>query len=235
VPALEDINFRLIRGKTLALAGRNGAGKSTLVKLALGLYTPTSGRILLDGRDLRQWDRAALNGRFSVLFQDFVRYQMSAAENIGFGELTRLADAEAQELAAERARVAERIHSLPQSYQTQLGHWFEGGHELSTGEWQKVALARVFMRESADILVLDEPSASLDARTEAQIFDKFLEFAEGRSAILISHRIAALRGADEILVLDAGRCIERGNHQQLLENSGLYAELFTTQAAGYGN
>jgi ATP-binding cassette subfamily B protein len=232
-PALRELDLHLAPGTKLAIAGRNGAGKSTFVKLALGLYAPTRGRVLLDGRDLRDWDREVLSQRFSVLFQDFVRYQLQVSDNVGFGDVERVGDEAAWANAARRALVDDLIRGLPQGYQTQLGHWFEAGHELSLGEWQKVALARVFMRERADILILDEPSASLDAQAEANLFAQFLEFSQRRSAILISHRLSTVRAADEILMLDHGRCVERGPHDQLLATPGPYAELFRKQAAGY--
>ena len=217
----------------LALVGRNGAGKSTFVKIALGLYTPTRGRVLLDGLDLREWDRSALSRRFSVLFQDFVHYQLQAGENIGLGDVPRASDEAAWTRAAERALVHDLLCALPEGYRTQLGHWFEAGHELSLGEWQKVALARFFMPEDADILVLDEPTSSLDAEAEDAVLTHFQQHATGRSAILISHRLSTVRMASEILVFDAGRCVERGSHSELLEKRGAYAELFRTQAAGY--
>ena len=232
-PALSGLDLHLTPGARLALAGRNGAGKSTFVKLAVGLYTPTRGRVLLDGRDLRDWDRHALAKRFSVLFQDFVRYQLLLSDNIGFGDVERMADETAWAAAAKRAGLQALIEHLPRGYGTRLGHWFESGHELSLGEWQKLALARTFMREGADILVLDEPSSSLDARTEAEAFGELLAFLKNRSAIVISHRLSALRAADEILMLENGRCVERGRHDELLANDGPYAALFAKQASGY--
>ena len=233
VPALSELDLHLPPGHKLAIVGRNGAGKSTFVKLALGLYVPTRGRVSLDGRDLRDWDRAALSRRFSVLFQDFVRYQLPVADNIGFGDLARASDEGAAERAAKRAGVHELIEQLPQAYRTQLGHWFESGHELSLGEWQKLALARLFMHHSADIWVLDEPSANLDAQTEAELFSNFDQLVGDRSAILISHRLSILRTADQILMFERGRCVECGRHEELLEQSGRYAELFNVQAQGY--
>jgi ATP-binding cassette, subfamily B, bacterial len=232
-PALSGLDFHLAAGTKVGIAGRNGAGKSTFAKLALGLYVPTRGRVLLDGRDLRNWQREALSRRFSALFQDFVRYQFQASDNVGFGDLEHLDDDASVTRAAQRALVHELIQALPRGYQTQLGHWFGGGHELSLGEWQKIALARVFMREQADILVLDEPSASLDAQAESDVFAKFLEFSRARSAILISHRLSTLRSADTILMFEHGRCVERGHHDQLLASAGAYAQLFLKQAAGY--
>jgi len=231
-PALRALDLHLPPGTKLAVAGRNGAGKSTFVKLALGLYEPTSGRVLLDGRDLRDWEKEALRQRFSVLFQDFVRYQLPAMDNIAFGDLAHQGDPTRVAQAARQASIHDVIRALPQGYETQLGHWFEGGHELSLGEWQKIALARVFMRREADIVVLDEPTANLDARAETELFEQFCSFGGQRSAILISHRLAALRAADMILMLDQGCCVERGNHDALIAAAGAYAKLFRAQFAG---
>lgn len=231
-PALQGLDVHLVPGCKLAVVGRNGAGKSTFIKLALGLYAPTQGRVLLDGRDLLEWDTAALGRRFSVLFQDFVHYQLRVADNVGFGDIERLENEAAWTRSTRLAGAGEFVENLPQRYQTQLGNWFELGHELSIGEWQKLALARLFMRETADIWVLDEPSASLDARAEAELLSQFLELTRNRSAILISHRLSTVRAADQILVLDHGRCVERGRHEELLARSGQYAELFRNQAAG---
>jgi ATP-binding cassette subfamily B protein len=228
-PALQAIDLHLAPGRKLAIAGRNGAGKSTLIKLALGLYAPSRGRVLLDGRDLREWNRAALARRFGVLFQDFARYQLSVRDNIGFGAVENLGDAASSERAARLAGVHELIERLPQGYRTQLGHWFEGGHELSVGEWQKVALARALMRGSADIVVMDEPSASLDAAAEEELTGRLWEFSKNKSVLLISHRLATVRGVDQILMLDAGRCVEQGRHEELLAKSGPYAALFVSQ------
>ena len=208
------------------MVGRNGSGKSTLVKLALGLYAPTRGRVLLDGLDLRDWERSALTRRFSVLFQDFVRYQLLVSDNIAFGDLEHAKNEREWAPAARRALVAELIAGLPQAYGTQLGHWFEGGHELSLGEWQRVALARVFVRQGADILVLDEPTASLDPESERAILSHLRGWVGSRTALLISHRASTIRFADEILVLDRGTCVARGTHQDLLQVSEVYADLF---------
>lgn len=228
-PALKAITLHLPPGAKLAIVGRNGAGKSTFVKLALGLYKPSRGRVLLDGRALCEWAPHALSARFSVLFQDFVRYQLPIEDNIGFGDLEHAGDVDRYSRAAARAQVRDLIESLPEKYKTQLGHWFEGGHELSVGEWQKIALARAFVREQADILVLDEPSASLDGTTERRVLEHFRDGPSGRSALLISHRASTLRFADSILMLDGGRPALRGRHEDLILASPFYAALFACE------
>jgi ATP-binding cassette subfamily B protein len=232
-PVLTDVNLHLPRGHKLALVGENGAGKTTLIKLLTRLYRPTAGRVTLDGLDLNEWDEAALRRRVGVIFQDFVQYQFVVGENIGVGDVTRFDDADAWRDAAERGLAHEFIQSLPQGYQTQLGRWFADGQELSLGQWQKVALARAFMRRDADILVLDEPTASMDAAAEAMVFDRFRALTEHRIAVLISHRFSTVRMADTIAVLAEGRIIERGTHDELLAKGGRYAELFFLQARGY--
>jgi len=225
-PVICGLDFHLAPGTKLALVGRNGTGKSTIVKLALGLYRPTRGRVLLDGRELAEWDGSALATRFSVLFQDFVRYQLPVCDNIGFGDIEHLSDEARWARAAASAEVHELISTLPDGYRTQLGHWFETGHELSVGEWQKIALARTFMREQADILVLDEPSASLDATAEERILSQFHAASSSHSALMVTHRASTLRFADEVLMLEGGRITRRGRHDALLQASPSYAELF---------
>jgi ATP-binding cassette subfamily B protein len=232
-PALADVSMHLRPGRTLALVGSNGSGKTTLIKLITRLYVPTSGRILLDGRDLAEWDVDALRRRFGVIFQDFVRYQMTVGENVGAGDERDFEDEARWHAAAELGQAADMIEALPERYHTQLGKWFQGGRELSGGQWQKVAVSRSFMRRDADIRVLDEPTAAMDAEAEAEVFGHVRDMAEGRMTILISHRFSTVRMADEIVVLDAGRVAERGDHAGLMQQGGVYARLFELQARGY--
>jgi ATP-binding cassette subfamily B protein len=232
-PALTDITLRLRPGETLAIVGANGSGKTTLIKLLTRLYDPTTGRILLDGLDLQQWDEQTLRARFGVIFQDFARYQMPVGENIGAGDDTHFDDEARWREAAELGRAAPFIENLPKGYHTQLGKWFLDGRELSGGQWQKIALSRSFMRRDADILVLDEPTAAMDAQAEVEVFEHFRELAAGRIAILISHRFSTVRMADQIVVLDNGRLVEQGSHEQLMSGDGVYARLFTLQARAY--
>jgi ATP-binding cassette subfamily B protein len=232
-PALVDINLHLRPGSSLALVGENGSGKTTLIKLLTRLYRPDSGRILLDGLPLEAWDEAALRARIGVIFQDFTRYQMLVGENIGAGDERYFEEEPRWREAAGLGRAADFIEHLPQGYRTQLGKWFKNGQELSGGQWQKIALARAFMRTQADVLVLDEPTASMDARAEAEIFEHFRTLARGRITILISHRFSTVRMADQIAVLDRGRIIERGSHAELMSLAGHYAQLFALQARGY--
>jgi ATP-binding cassette subfamily B protein len=230
--AVRHLTFTLEPGERLALVGENGAGKTTLVKLLARLYDPDEGVILLDGRDLRDYDVTSLHTTIGVIFQDFVRYEMLARENIGVGEIARVDDRPRIEDAAARSLAADVVQRLPQGYEQMLGRRFEGGVELSGGEWQKVALARAYLRE-AEVLILDEPTASLDARAEYQVFLRFAELTRGKMAVLISHRFSTVRMADRILVLDKGEIVENGTHEELLARQGTYAELFTLQAAGY--
>lgn len=232
-PALCGISLHLKPGRKLALVGENGSGKTTLIKLLTRLYEVERGRILLDGRDLREWDRDCLRARIGVIFQDFVRYQMSVGENIGAGDVRAFDDRSRQQEAAERSLAAELIEQLPEGYDTQLGRWFHNGRELSGGQWQKVAVARALMRREADILVLDEPTAALDAEAEARIFEQFRDMTQDRMAILISHRFSTVRQADVIVVLRQGRVIEQGDHEALMMQDGDYARLFKLQARGY--
>jgi ATP-binding cassette subfamily B protein len=232
-PTLEGVSLHLPARKKLALVGENGAGKTTLIKLLTGLYEPTRGRILLDGRPLQEWDEHTLRRRIGVIFQDFVQYQFTVGENVGVGDVEALEDEARWAKAAELGMATEVIEKLPAGFHTQLGKWFEDGRELSLGQWQKVALSRAFMRQSADILVLDEPTASMDAEAEARIFARFRMLTAGKSAILISHRFSTVRMADEIAVLAGGRVIEQGSHAELMTKNGRYAELFTMQAQGY--
>jgi len=231
--ALRHLNLEIAAGDSIALVGENGAGKTTFVKLLAGLYQPSEGRIVLDGRDLQDYAPEELRKRFGVLFQDFNKYQLKLRENIGLGSVDHLSDEARIERAAERGGAAELLHALPGGLDAALGHWFEKGSELSGGQWQKVALARAFMREDADILVLDEPTAALDAQAEHAVFERFRELAKGRTTIVISHRFPTVRMAKTILVLEHGQIVERGSHDALLERDGKYAQMFRLQAAGY--
>jgi ATP-binding cassette subfamily B protein len=232
-PALRGITLHLPPRRKLALVGENGAGKTTIIKLLTGLYRPTGGRITLDGLDLREWDPTALRARVGVIFQDFVQYQLRVGENVGVGDVRAFEDESRWREAADKGSATEFIGELPKGFHTQLGKWFDDGRELSLGQWQKIALSRAFMRRDADVLVLDEPTASMDAEAEARIFARFRALTEHRSAILISHRFSTVRMADEIAVIEGGRVIEHGSHEDLMRASGRYARLFTLQAQGY--
>ena len=232
-PTLVDIDLHIRPGESLALVGENGSGKTTLIKLLTRLYTPTSGRILLDGQDLREWDEAALRDRVGVIFQDFTRYQLLLGENIGAGDVRHFEDETRWRDAGEKGMAAPIVATLPDGYRTPLGKWFNDGRELSGGQWQKIALSRAFMRSRADILVLDEPTSAMDASAEATIFEHFRTLTRGRIAILISHRFSTVRMADQIVVIENGRIIERGSHDQLMQLNGHYSHLFSLQAKGY--
>ena len=232
-PTLVDVNLHIKPGESLALVGENGSGKTTLIKLLTRLYRPSSGRILLDGQDLAEWDEAALRDRIGVIFQDFTRYQLLLGENIGAGDVQHFENEMRWREAGEKGMAAPIVDSLPQGYRTPLGKWFNDGRELSGGQWQKVALSRAFMRSRADILVLDEPTAAMDAGAEATIFEHFRALTQGRIAILISHRFSTVRMADQIVVLQDGRIIEHGSHEELMHVNGHYAHLFSLQAKGY--
>jgi ATP-binding cassette subfamily B protein len=228
---LDLLDLRIEPGERIALIGENGQGKTTIVKLLTRLYDPTAGRILLDGVDLREYDIEDLHRQVGVIFQDFVRYEMTARANIAAGRIDGSGDLEVEHAA--RKSLADRvIERLPRGYEQLLGRRFEGGVDLSGGEWQKVALARAYLRD-AQILILDEPTASLDARSEYEVFERFADLTRGRMALLISHRFSTVRMADRIVVLENGRIAEQGNHQQLISLGGRYSGMFELQASSY--
>jgi ATP-binding cassette subfamily B protein len=229
---LSDVSFHLGRGERLALVGENGQGKTTIVKLLTRLYDPTAGQILLDGVDLREYDLEDLWKEIGVIFQDFMRYDMTAAENIAIGKIEELDNTFRVRAAAQKSLAEGVIRKLPKSYDQILGRRFEGGVDLSGGEWQKMALARAYLRD-AQLLILDEPTAALDAKSEHEVFQRFAELTQGKMALLISHRFSTVKMADRILVLEAGQIVEEGGHEELLQRRGRYAEMFELQAASY--
>jgi len=230
--ANRHLNFTLHPGETLALVGENGAGKTTLVKLLARLYEPTEGRILLDGTDLKDYDPDDLRLNLGVIFQDYLRYQMTLSNNIAVGNITQQDNAELIKAAAKASTADALADKLPLHYEQTLGKRFNNGVELSGGEWQKVALSRIYMKD-AQVLILDEPTAALDARAEYEVFQRFSNLTKGKSAVLISHRFSTARLAHRILVLDKGQLLEIGTHEELLAQNGRYAELFNLQAKGY--
>lgn len=230
--ANRHLNFTLAGGEKLALVGENGAGKTTLVKLLARLYDPSEGRILLDGYDLREYDLADLRKNVGVIFQDYIRYQMTAAQNIAVGNIEEVQNRELVERSAQKSMADAMIQRLAGKYDQALGRRFNQGVELSGGEWQKIALARAYMKD-AQLLILDEPTSALDARAEYEVFQRFAELTKGKTAVLISHRFSTVRMADRILVLDNGELLEIGSHEELLSKGGRYAELFNLQAMGY--
>ncbi len=231
-PALRDVSFKIRPDEAVALVGQNGAGKTTVVKLITRLYDPDSGQILIDGVDIREYDLESLHAATGVIFQDYVTYFFSAGDNIGVGKLAEMNNQAMVQTSAEKSGADDVIAKLPKGYGTTLGRWFDEGYQLSGGEWQKVALARAFMRD-APILILDEPTASLDARAEYEIFARMKELTEDKMAFFISHRFSTVRLADRIFVLEGGTITEAGSHPELLALDGTYAELFNLQAAAY--
>ncbi len=231
--ALDKVSFTVSPGETLAVVGRNGAGKTTLFKLICRLYDPTDGRILIDGIDLRDFEPSEVRRQIGAMFQDYVDYQATAAENIGLGNLPDIGNRDAVVNASKQAGSDELIARLPAGYDTALGKWFDAGVNLSGGEWQKVALARAFMREDARILLLDEPTSALDAQAEYDLFERLRSLTHGRTAVYISHRFSTVRRADRIIFLEHGRLVEEGTHGELMRLNGRYAKLFRMQAAAY--
>jgi len=229
---IDRLNFHLHPGERVALIGENGQGKTTIVKLITRLYDPTEGQILLDGIDLREYDLEDLYREIGVIFQDFMRYEMTARENIAVGKIEEVMDLPVLKAAAEKSMADEVIARLPAGFEQMLGRRFEGGVDLSGGEWQKLALARAYLRNS-QLLVLDEPTAALDARSEYQVFQRFAELTAGKMALFISHRFSTVRMADRIVVLESGRIVEEGTHDKLTHMGGRYAEMFELQAASY--
>ncbi len=231
--ALDGINLRLKPGTSLALVGENGSGKTTLTKLIAGLYEIERGDIRLDGTSLKDWDLRTLQDRIGVIFQDFARYQWLVGHNIGAGDVRDFEDESRWREAAEKGLADAFVRELPAGYRTQLGRWFKDGQELSGGQWQKIALARAFMRADADILILDEPTAAMDAKAEAEVFEHFQAMAKNQILILISHRFSTVRRADQIAVMEHGRIVELGSHKELMALNGRYAKLFELQAQAY--
>lgn len=230
--AIRNLSFHLHPGEKLALVGENGAGKTTLVKLLARLYEPTEGAILLDGVDLREYDLTSLRDSIGIIFQDYMRFQFKAGENIAVGNIGMIEDAELIETSAQKSLADTVIEELPDRYQQMLGRRFADGVELSGGQWQKIALARAYMRD-AQLLILDEPTSALDARAEHEVFQRFADLIEDKNAVLISHRFSTVRMADRILFLEHGQLLELGSHEELLAMNGKYAELFHLQAQGY--
>jgi ATP-binding cassette subfamily B protein len=233
VAALKSVNLHITPGESLAIVGENGSGKTTLIKLLTRLYAPTEGKISLEGMDLQEWNIETLREKIGVIFQDFARYQLIVGENIGIGDVDNIEQLPQIEEAARKGMAEEFVKGLPSDYQTQLGTWFKDGKELSGGQWQKIALSRAFMRSHADVLILDEPTAAIDAKAEAEIFAHFKDLTANRISIIISHRFSTVRMADHIIVLEKAEILEQGSHDELLARDGQYATLFKLQAQGY--
>jgi ATP-binding cassette subfamily B protein len=231
--ALKNISLNIPKGQSLALVGHNGAGKSTLIKLLTKLYEPTEGDIFIDGKNLKDWSDEEIREHVSVVFQDFNKYQLTLGENVGLGSVKHMEDEERIKRSLQLSGGDELLPILGQGLKSPLGRWFMDGAELSGGQWQKIALARAFMREEADILILDEPTAALDAQAEHAVFEKFRSLTKGRTSILISHRFPTVRMADKIVVIEAGTIQEEGTHDSLVKANGRYAKLFALQAQGY--
>ena len=231
-PAVREATVELHAGEVVALVGENGSGKTTLAKLLAGLYRPGAGAIRWDGTDIREWSLVSVRSRIAVIFQDFVRYALSAEDNIATGDVSAVADPDRVRRAARASGAAEAIESMPDGYATPLSRLFAGGQDLSGGQWQRVAIARGYYRD-APLVILDEPSAALDPRAEHELFASLRHTLEGRTALFISHRFSTVRAADRIYVLDAGSVAEHGTHEELIAAGGQYAELFRVQAAAY--
>ncbi len=233
VPALKNVSMHIKPGESLAIVGENGSGKTTLIKLLTRLHTPTDGNIYLEGMELGDWDIEILRQKIGVIFQDFARYQLIVGENIGIGDVENIEERDQVVDAAKKGMADVFVKDLPQGYDTQLGTWFKDGKELSGGQWQKIALSRAFMRNQADVLILDEPTAAIDAKAEAEIFAHFKDITANKISIIISHRFSTVRMADHIIVLEKSEIMEEGSHEELLKADGQYATLFNLQAQGY--
>ncbi len=229
---VRNINFQLKAGEKLAFVGENGAGKTTLIKLLLRFYEPTEGEILLDGIPVKEYNQTAYQQYFGVIFQDFVKFELTLRENIAMGEIGEINNQPRIDSASEKSLANEVISSLPKGYDQQLGKRFKQGKDLSGGQWQKIAIARAYMKD-AEVLILDEPTSALDARAETEAFNRFIKLTEGKTAVIISHRFSTVRIADRIMVLKDGSVLEIGTHEELMKNDLLYSELFNLQAAGY--
>ena len=231
---LDDFSLQIRPGTKLAIVGENGAGKTTMVKLLARLYDPNQGQILIDGHDLREYDLQGVRDSVSVVFQDFVRYDFTASENIGFGDINALQDRQRIEAAARRTGAHTMIEALPSGYDTVLGKTFDEGMDLSGGEWQFLAITRALMSD-AQILILDEPTAALDALKEQELYERFADLTEGRTVIFISHRFSTVRMADAIVVIENGKISEAGSHEELISMGGMYSRMYRTQAARYAD
>ena len=229
---VRHVNFDLKAGEKMAFVGENGAGKTTLIKLLLRFYEPTEGEILLDDKPVKDYDQTEYQQYFGVIFQDFVKFELTLKENIAMGEISAIDNKERLDVAAEKSLASEVISEMPFGYEQQLGKRFKHGKDLSGGQWQKIAIARAYMKD-AEVLILDEPTSALDARAETEAFQRFIQLTEGKTAVIISHRFSTVRIADRIMVLKNGAVLELGTHEELMANDQLYAELFNLQAAGY--